>query len=151
MRQDPCWCAGRRAAVVCIALALACSAACTSSPEGPTPNFPSNTSSTPTTTSPTPTPTPTPTPPSGSLTYTHDIQPILSASCVLCHNAARANAGVDLSSYAGVMRVVTPGSANSLLILVTQPGGLMYPELVGNASQEAQTIQNWIVNDNAAQ
>ncbi len=70
---------------------------------------------------------------------------------MVCHNSSRASAGYDLSSYAGVMQAVTPGSANSMLILVTQPGGIMYGQFVGNAQQDATTIRNWIVNDNATQ
>ncbi|MDE3155914.1 MAG: hypothetical protein KGN76_12470 [Acidobacteriota bacterium] len=101
---------------------------------------------------PTPAPTPSPTPsPTTGLTYTANIQPILAASCVVCHNPSHANAGYDLSSYAGVMKAVTPGSANSILILVTQPGGLMYGQFISNAQQNATTIYDWIVNNNAAQ
>ncbi len=88
---------------------------------------------------------------STGLTYVKDIAPILNSDCITCHNASRRTAGLDLSSYAGVMQVVTPGNANSILIIVTQPGGLMYPAFSGNASQKASTIRTWIVSDNAAQ
>jgi hypothetical protein len=89
---------------------------------------------------------------SGStLTYTADIQPILSSDCVSCHGPATRAAGIDLSTYAGVMRTVTRGSANSLLILVTRSGGLMYSQFRGNRSQKAATISDWIIKANAAQ
>jgi hypothetical protein len=80
-----------------------------------------------------------------------DIQPILSSDCVVCHNGSRASAGVDLSTYASVLRSVTPGSANSRLVLATQPGGPMYAMLSGNRAQRADTIRSWVVANNAAQ
>jgi cytochrome c553 len=88
--------------------------------------------------------------PSSSLTYTADIQPILASDCVSCHGPATRAAGIDLSTYAGVMRTVTPGSANSLLILVTRSGGLMYSQFRGNRPQKAATISDWIIKANAA-
>lgn len=86
-----------------------------------------------------------------ALTYTTDIQPVLASDCVSCHGPSTRAAGYDLSTYALVMRTVTPGSANSLLILVTRSGGLMYSQLHGNRSQRATTISDWIVKANAAQ
>jgi cytochrome c553 len=86
-----------------------------------------------------------------SLTYTTDVRPILASDCVSCHGPSTRAAGVDLSTYAAVMRTVTPGNANSLLILVTRSGGFMYSQLRGNRSQKAATIADWIVKANAAQ
>ncbi len=122
----------------CLMLTLACGG-------GGSPVAPDTSSSTTSSTTPT---APTS---STSLTYVKDIAPILNSDCLGCHSSFRRTAGVDLSSYAGVMQVVTPGSANSILILVTQPGGLMYPAFSGNASQKASTIRTWIVSNNAAQ
>ncbi len=126
----------------CLVLTLACGGG--TSPVAP------DTSSNATTSSTTPT-TPTSPTSSTSLTYVKDIAPILNSDCIPCHNSGRRTAGVDLSSYGGVMQVVTPGNANSILILVTQPGGLMYPAFSGNASQKATTIRTWIVSDAAVQ
>jgi cytochrome c553 len=86
-----------------------------------------------------------------SLTYTTDVRPILASDCVSCHGPSTRAAGIDLSTYAAVMRTVTPGNSNSLLILVTRSGGLMYGQLRGNRSQKAATIADWIVKANAAQ
>ena len=41
--------------------------------------------------------------------------------------------GYNLSTYAGVMRAVTAGSASSMLVRVTQSNGIMYGELSGTA------------------
>jgi cytochrome c553 len=87
---------------------------------------------------------------SKTLTYTTDIQPVLATDCVRCHGPSRRDAGVDLSTYASVMRTATPGNASSLLILVTRPGGVMYGQFSGNRSQKATLIHDWIVSSGAA-
>jgi len=86
-----------------------------------------------------------------SLTYSADVQPLLNNDCVPCHGGSSTNGGVNLTSYANVMRTVTPGSARSLLVTVSQPGGLMYSEWRGSASAKAETIRRWVVDFNAAQ
>ena len=53
--------------------------------------------------------------------------------------------------YAGVLRALTPGSADSLIIHVTQPGGLMYGNLSGDRNAKAGILYDWIVNSGAAQ
>ena len=112
----------------------------------------SSSTSTPTPTpNPTPTPAPTPSPGGGTLTYTREVQPILASDCVTCHAPARRSAGVDLSSFAEVMRVVNPGDPNSRLVLATQPGGLMYSQFRGSAGQKSATIRSWVVDSRAAQ
>jgi hypothetical protein len=87
---------------------------------------------------------------SSGLTYAVDVQPILASDCLACHGPSRSTSGIDLSSYAAVMRTVTPGSAKSLLVIVTAPGGLMYGDFHGNASQKATTIHDWVVLADAA-
>jgi len=88
---------------------------------------------------------------STSLTYTTDVAPILNADCVRCHGLANHQAGVDLSTYQNVMRLVVAGNVNSILVLVTQPSGLMYSQFSGNRTTKATTIRDWIVSSNAAQ
>ena len=99
----------------------------------------------------TPTDPGTPTTPTAGLTYTTDIAPIMNADCVRCHGPFRRDAGYDTSTYAGVMRAVTAGSASSLLVRVTQSNGIMYGELSGNRAQKAQTIHDWVVTWKAQQ
>jgi len=91
------------------------------------------------------------TPAPAGLTYTKDIQPIMSADCVRCHGPSRRDAGYGMSSYAGVMRAVTAGSASSMLVRVTQSNGIMYSQLSGSRATKATTIRDWVVTWKAQQ
>ena len=86
-----------------------------------------------------------------SLTYTKDIQPILSADCTSCHSASRRDGGYDFTSYSGVLRAVTAGNAQSPLVRATQSNGTMYRNFRGSAAQKAETIRRWVVDFGAAQ
>jgi len=85
-----------------------------------------------------------------SYTYTADVAPILNSDCVTCHNTSRHDGGVNLTTYAGVMQVVTPGSDQSPLVRVIQPAGPMYNNLSGNRNQKVQVIYDWVVSSHAA-
>ncbi len=74
---------------------------------------------------PTPAPSPTAEPLTGAPTYAANIAPLLNSQCVMCHNSTTLAGGMDLTTYAGLMKggkdgpVVVPGdSANSLLIKI---------------------------------
>ena len=84
-------------------------------------------------------------------TYTADVAPILNSDCAACHNSRQHDGGVNLTTYAGVMQVVTPGSEQSTLVLVVQPQGPMYGNLSGNRNQKVQIIYDWVVSSHAAQ
>lgn len=86
-----------------------------------------------------------------SLTFSADVQPLLNSDCVPCHGGSTTNGGVNLASYAGVMRTVTAGSASSILVTVSRPGGLMYSQWRGNASAKAETVRRWVVDFKATQ
>ncbi|HEY7790217.1 MAG TPA: hypothetical protein VIC33_06890 [Vicinamibacterales bacterium] len=131
MREELIQCVRRAAVALLLLGGMAGAAACASSPEAP-----SNAAAA--------------LIPPGGLTFSRDIQPILSTRCVGCHKASHLTAGVDLSSYAGVMREVTPGSPSSVLIQVTQPDGVMYIALGADPSQKAAEIRSWIVDNHAA-
>ena len=119
------------------AVAILCSAC------GASPTNPGNTSAT---------YTPTQDPATATtLTYTSDVQPILSADCTVCHNASRKDGGYDFTSYTGVMRAVTAGSAASPLVRQTQPGGPMYSNFRGSASIKSEIIRRWVVDFKAVQ
>lgn len=87
----------------------------------------------------------------GEISYDKDIKPILAKKCVICHKANGARSVSPLATYAEVTApaILTPGSADSLLIQKLEQGtqlGTMWPYL--NDATELQTIRDWIVNQN---
>jgi cytochrome c len=83
--------------------------------------------------------------------YVNDIKPILDSDCIACHGSRIHENNVRLDTYANVMRVVTPGKTNSLLVLDTRPGAVMYPNLTGDRAAKSDLIRSWVVNSNAAE
>jgi len=104
-----------------------------------------------TTTTPTPapaaptpaTPTPTPTTPT-AVAYT-DLTSLFATDCTPCHGT-RPAARYSTTSYAGVMAAVRAGNASSPLVIVTQPGGIMYGFLSGDRVSKAALIRTWVLN-----
>jgi len=95
---------------------------------------------------PTPAPAPTAAPVVGAPTYAANIQAIFNTRCVACHNATTATAGLDLSTYAGIMKgskdgaVILPGnSASSLLVKIQS--SQHFANVTGD---ELALIINWI-------
>lgn len=131
------------AAVFAAAVMSACGGGGPSSPT-PVASSSSSTSTTTTTTPPTTTGT-------ATVAYTNDVKAVLDADCVRCHSASVREGGVDVSSYAAVMRIVTAGNANSTLVRATQSGGSMYSYLSGSRATKAALIRSWVVDNNAAQ
>lgn len=91
---------------------------------------------------PPPVPAPTPAPPVG-VAYNQDIKPIVDADCTRCHSA--------MATYSGLLAFLTPGSASSRLVTVTQSGGSMRQYLSGDAAGKADQIRRWVVDFNAAE
>jgi hypothetical protein len=103
------------------------------------------------------TPAPSPQPPAtqpppaaptaaAAVAYIPDLQPIFTTDCVPCHGGRSVAARYSMTSYAGVMAAVTPGNASSALVIVTQPGGLMYAFLSGDRASKAAMIRSWVMN-----
>jgi hypothetical protein len=90
-------------------------------------------------------------PPPPGLTYVADVKPILDSNCIMCHGGSQPTAGLDLSTYRGVMTVATPGDPNSRIIQMTRTGGAMHGYLNPDPAGRADTIYRWIVNFGAAQ
>ncbi|MFI5179074.1 MAG: c-type cytochrome domain-containing protein, partial [Vicinamibacterales bacterium] len=84
-------------------------------------------------------------------TYTNDVRPLLAADCFSCHGPSVQQNGFNFSTYAGVLQALTPGSDASLIVRVTQAGGLMYAMLTGDRNQTAGINYDGVVNSNAAQ
>ena len=86
-----------------------------------------------------------------SVAYVNDIKPILDSDCVVCHGPRVHENNVQLDTYANVMRVVTAGNANSLLVRVTRSNGIMFPNLTGDRAAKSALILAWVVNNNGAE
>ncbi|MEQ1731564.1 MAG: hypothetical protein ABL982_24600 [Vicinamibacterales bacterium] len=86
-----------------------------------------------------------------SYTYTTDVLPIVTADCTRCHGPSLHEKGYDFTTYAGVLRAVTPGNSNSILVRATRSNGTMYRELSGNRAQKSQILLDWVVSSRAAQ
>jgi len=75
------------------------------------------------------------------------VQEIMNTSCMPCHNATNARAGVNLSSYDGVVAAVTPGNAaaSRLILSLHAPGNARMPKgRAPIADATEQTIVAWI-------
>ena len=95
---------------------------------------------------PTPAPVPTPVPVIGTPTFAANIQPIFAARCTMCHSGASAQAGLDLSTYAGVMQgskngevIVLGDSASSKLIQVQS-----VQHKANLSAEELELVKQWI-------
>lgn len=109
------------------------------SPTAPTSNGPTNPTS-PATSEPTP------------LAYNPDMKALFQSDCVLCHGSGRVDGNYRMTTYTQVMAAVRAGSASSLLVSVTQPGGSMYRYWTGTnttRSGKAAQVRSWIVTYNA--
>jgi nitrate/TMAO reductase-like tetraheme cytochrome c subunit len=75
---------------------------------------------------PTPAPTPTPGPLTGNPTYEANIAPLIGPTCGVCHNSSTLAGGMDLTTYAGLMKggkdgaVIVPGDSAASLFIKTQ-------------------------------
>jgi len=95
---------------------------------------------------PTPVPSPTLAPVVGTPTFKVNIQPIFAARCTMCHSGTSAQAGLDLSTYAGVMQgsmngvVVVQGDSSSSKLIKVQS-----MQHKANLSQEElELLKQWI-------
>jgi hypothetical protein len=98
-----------------------------------------------------PTPTPTASPSGTSLAYTPDLQPVFASDCLVCHSDRNPLGRYSMSTYSAVMRAVSPGSASSTLVRVTQSNGSMYRYWSGNRTTKAALTRDWVVTSRAAQ
>ena len=85
------------------------------------------------------------------LAYVQDMAPVFSSDCTPCHSGSRPSGNYSMTTYANVMRDVVPGSANSRLVVWTQPSGTMYRYFSVNRAARADMVRRWVVDNKAAQ
>jgi hypothetical protein len=101
----------------------------------------------------TPSAAPTDTPPpseAGSISFSKDVLPILTNRCQNCHGGGRAEAGLNLTSYEGVMAgalnrpVVVPNSSATSSLVESIVTGQMPRRAPKLPASEIETISNWV-------
>ncbi len=87
-----------------------------------------------------------------TIDYARQIHPILLARCTACHNSATPQGGVELTTYAGVVKTVTPGrsAASNLMARVTGDKQPRMP-MGGSALADAEIAQLRLWIDQGAQ
>ena len=105
---------------------------------------------------PDPTPVPPPPTPTGrpcspdSVYFVNEIQPMLISSCAMsgCHDAVSHKEGINLTTYAGVLKIVKPGNANgsSLVkeIVRTDKDRMPPPPMPAMTADQIAKIKLWI-------
>jgi hypothetical protein len=86
------------------------------------------------------------------MAYDPDMKPLFASDCLVCHGPTRADGNYRMATYAQVLQAVRAGSAASLLVIDTQPGGRMYRYFSGSSSTrqtKAAQIRTWVVTYNA--
>ncbi len=82
--------------------------------------------------------------------FANEIQPLLNSSCAMagCHDAATHKEGINLSTYLGTLKIVSPGkpSNSSLYSVINKSGSSRMPPPPAPAMTSAQIakIQKWI-------
>lgn len=77
-----------------------------------------------------------------------DVQAMINGSCMPCHGGATPRAGIDLSSYAGVMKTVVPGKPLDSLIVKAIHGTGVKKMPIGNhpefTAEQSKALEAWI-------
>jgi nitrate/TMAO reductase-like tetraheme cytochrome c subunit len=95
-----------------------------------------------------PQPTPMPTPAGGRLTYQAMINPLFQTKCAGCHGPSGGLQGLDLTSYAGVLKggvsgpAIIPGDPQSSLLIQKQSAEL--PHFSQLTPDELALVMEWI-------
>jgi len=105
----------------------------------------------PTETEPPPSPTDTPAPPgAATVSFSDDVLPLFRTRCERCHGDSRAEAGLNLLSYASVMAgsekgpVVIPGSSATSYLIELIVTGDMPRRAPSLPPAEIETIRTWV-------
>jgi hypothetical protein len=95
---------------------------------------------------PTPVPTPTPAPIVGEPTFDANIAPLFASKCTVCHGASAPAAGLDLTTYGGVMAgsengpVIIPGDSGASKLIQVQSG----QHFATLSAEQLELVMQWI-------
>lgn len=88
-----------------------------------------------------------PKPPAETVAFAQ-VQPILSAKCIGCHGAANPKAGVNLTTFAGVSKIVKAGDPKESELVQVMHGGEGHKRMppMGEPVPDAQIkiVEDWI-------
>jgi mono/diheme cytochrome c family protein len=78
--------------------------------------------------------------------YKDDIKPILAANCASCHGGKKKKGGIDVESYAGVMKVVKAGEPDKsrLVKSLHGKGARQMPPKSTLDAKEIELIRAWV-------
>ena len=90
-----------------------------------------------------PAPEEAPAPEPAEVSFSKDVQPILTASCIACHSPSGSAAKYDLTSYDRLARLVVGGNADASKFFTVMQQGRMPPS--GKLEQsKLDLIRDWI-------
>ena len=109
------------------------------------PNSNSGTGSSASTGSTSPTGSPTAVPSGTPATFAEVSSQVLS-NCTSCHSGSSPSGGIDLSTYSGVMTVVSAGNPSASQIYTAVSGGVMPPGSGGLPASDVTLLSEWITS-----
>ena len=86
----------------------------------------------------------------GTVSYSADVAPIFSQKCTQCHGGSQPDAGLDLSTYSGVIAgakgraVIEPGNPSQSLLVSNVKSGKMPKRGSKLTSDQITIISNWV-------
>ena len=83
--------------------------------------------------------------------YSPDMPPVFPSDGLVCHSDRNALGRYSMSTYASVLRAVSPGSSSGTLVRVTQANGSMYRYWSVDRQAKANLTRDWVVTNRSAQ
>ena len=84
--------------------------------------------------------------PVAEVSFKTDVMPILATNCVNCHGGKKKKGGVDLESYAGVMKTIQAGKPDQskLCKALVGKGAKQMPPKSSLDDKEIELIRAWV-------
>src|SRR5262245_23599706 len=84
--------------------------------------------------------------PAAEVSFKTDVMPILATNCMNCHGGKKKKGGVDLESYAGVMKTIQAGKPDQsrLCKSLIGKGAKQMPPKSSLDDKEIELIRSWV-------